>query len=97
MKSLVLAEKPSVGKEIGRVLGCNKRQKTHWEDGRYVVTWAMGHLIELAEPAAYDDKYKKWDLAYLPMLPDKMKHKVIRRTSAQFRIIKGLFRRDDIG
>ena len=50
MKSLILAEKPSVGKEIGRVLNCSNRKKNYWEGGRYVVTWAMGHLIELAEP-----------------------------------------------
>ena len=96
MKSLVLAEKPSVGKEIGKVLGCNNRQKTHWESPSFVVTWAMGHLVELADPSAYDERYKKWELDYLPMLPERMKHRVIRRTSQQFRSIKGLLHRKDI-
>ena len=96
MKSLVLAEKPSVGKELGRVLNCTNRQKSYWEGGGYVVTWAMGHLIELAEPSAYDERYKKWSLDYLPMLPKPMKHKVIGRTSGQFRTIKGLLNRKDI-
>ena len=96
MKSLILAEKPSVGKEIGRVLKCADRKKSYWEGSRYVVTWAMGHLIELAEPAAYDDRYKRWSLDYLPMLPERMKLSVIRRSQGQFNTIKALFRRPDI-
>ncbi|MBT3274375.1 MAG: DNA topoisomerase III [Spirochaetales bacterium] len=96
MKSLVLAEKPSVGKEIGRVLECSNRQKSHWENSSYIVTWAMGHLVELAEPSAYSEKYKKWSLDDLPMLPGQMKYKVIRRSSQQFRAIKELLHRKDI-
>lgn len=95
MKTIVLAEKPSVGKDIGRVLQCNKKTKGFWEGNDYIVTWAMGHLVELADPGEYDERYKTWALDYLPMLPERMKHKVIRRTSHQFRIIKDLFKRKD--
>jgi len=95
MKTIVLAEKPSVGKEIGRVLGCNKKTKGFWEGNDYIVTWALGHLVELADPGEYDERYKTWALDYLPMLPERMKHKVIRKTSHQFRTIKDLFKRKD--
>lgn len=96
MKTIVLAEKPSVGRELARVLRCDKKTKSFCEGKEYIVTWAMGHLVELADPGAYDEKYKKWDLQTLPMLPEKMKHKVIGRTSNQFRIIKGILNRKDI-
>jgi len=96
MKTLVLAEKPSVGRELGRVLGCSRKTKTFMEGDGYIVTWAMGHLIELADPASYDGRWATWSLDYLPMLPEKMKHKVIRRTSGQFKAIKGLFSRKDV-
>ncbi len=96
MKTLVLAEKPSVGRELGRVLRCSKKTKTFMEVDGYIVTWAMGHLIELADPAAYEGRWATWSLDYLPMLPEKMKHKVIRGTSGQFKAIKGLFPRKDV-
>ncbi len=95
MKTIVLAEKPSVGKDIGRVLACHRKTKGYWESDRYIVTWAMGHLVELADPGEYDERYKTWSLDYLPMLPERMKHKVIRKTSNQFRTIQGLFKRQD--
>jgi len=97
MKTLVLAEKPSVGKEIARVLNCGNRQKSYCEGKEYIVTWAMGHLVELAEPSAYDERYQKWDLNLLPMLPEKMKHQVIRKTSHQFRQIRTFLNRKDLG
>ncbi|MGE5453789.1 MAG: DNA topoisomerase, partial [Methylocystaceae bacterium] len=96
MKSLVLAEKPSVAKEIGRVLGCKGGGKGYLEGPNYVVTWALGHLVTLAEPDDYDAKYKQWRLEDLPMLPDKLKLKTIRQTSHQFQIVKGLMKRQDI-
>lgn len=96
MKSLVLCEKPSVAKEIARVLGCGQKHKTHHEGGRYVVTWALGHLIELAEPEDYDHKYKTWKLEDLPLLPQNMKLKVIRNVSHQYRAVAGLCKRNDI-
>jgi DNA topoisomerase-3 len=96
MKSIVLAEKPSVAKELARVLNCNKNGKGFFEGGQYVVTWALGHLVTLAEPAAYDPKYKTWDMKDLPMLPEKMKLTVIRQTSHQFRTVTQLMKRNDI-
>ena len=97
MKALVLAEKPSVGQELSRVLGCTAKARGYSEGPGHVVSWAMGHLVELAEPHAYDEKYRHWSLDSLPMLPPEMRHRVIPRSSQQFRTIKGLFQRKDIG
>ncbi len=97
MKSLVLAEKPSVGKELAKVLGCSGGGKGYLEGKSFVVTWAMGHLVELADPSRYDPKYKSWKLEDLPMLPSKMKFKVIGKTSKQFNTVKSLMKRNDIG
>ncbi|RXZ80172.1 DNA topoisomerase III [Paenibacillaceae bacterium] len=95
MKALVLAEKPSVAKELARVLGCNQKQKHHYEGNQYVVTWALGHLVTLAEPEEYDSKYKTWNLDDLPLLPEKMSLKVMKETSHQFRGIAQLCKRQD--
>ncbi|MHB8916795.1 MAG: DNA topoisomerase III [Desulfocucumaceae bacterium] len=97
MKSLVLAEKPSVAREIARVLNCSNKSKGYIEGSRYVVTWALGHLVTLAEPEDYDDKYKQWRLEDLPMVPEEMKLKVIRQTSHQFQVVRNLMKRQDIG
>jgi len=94
-KIIVLAEKPSVGREIARVLGCHRRQRGYCEGGRYIVTWAMGHLVELAEPAAYNPAYKRWSLSSLPMLPAEMKLQVIPRTKDQYDQISSLLKRPD--
>ncbi|MGE5403612.1 MAG: DNA topoisomerase III [Candidatus Saccharibacteria bacterium] len=96
MKSLVLAEKPSVAREIARVLKCGDKSKGYLEGQQYVVTWALGHLVTLAEPEDYDQKLKEWRLEDLPMLPQKMKLKVIRQTAHQYQVVRGLMRRDDI-
>lgn len=96
MKSLVLAEKPSVAKEIARVLGCNVKHKSYLEGPQYVVTWALGHLVELAEPEAYDKKYKTWSLEDLPLLPAKMNIRVMKETSHQFKAIQALSKRNDL-
>ena len=72
MKSLVLAEKPSVARELARVLGCNQKHKSYMEGNQYIVTWALGHLIELKMPEHYDTKYKTWNLEDLPIIPQKM-------------------------
>ena len=93
MKSLVLAEKPSVAREIARVLKCSSKNKGYMEGPNYVVTWALGHLVTLAEPQDYDQKLKEWRLEDLPMLPGKMKLKVIRQTSHQFQVVKKLMSR----
>jgi len=96
MKSIVLAEKPSVGRDLARVLGCGSKQKSFIEGKNYIVTWAMGHLVELADPETYNEKWKTWALEALPMLPEKMRHKVIRKTSHQFNTVKRLFQRNDV-
>ncbi|MDQ1909179.1 DNA topoisomerase III [Paenibacillus sp. GD4] len=96
MKSLVLAEKPSVAKEIARVLGCNQKHKHYMEGPKHVVTWALGHLVTLAEPEDYDVKFKTWDLEDLPLLPGRMKLKLIRETTPQFKAIQGLAARPDL-
>ena len=97
MKSMVLAEKPSVAKEIARILQCRKTGRGFLEGNQYVVTWALGHLVTLAEPEDYDKKYREWRLPDLPMLPEKMKLKVIGKTSHQYRVVSGLMKRNDIG
>ncbi|MEF3302714.1 DNA topoisomerase III [Paenibacillus sp. GYB003] len=97
MKSLVLAEKPSVAKEIARVLGATAKQKSWFEGPKHVVTWALGHLVELAEPEDYDPSYKTWRLDDLPIVPGEMKLKVIRETSHQYKAVAQLCKRSDIG
>lgn len=95
MKSLVIAEKPSVARDIARVLGANQKNGGVLEGKKYVVTWALGHLVTLADPEEYDKKYEKWEIATLPMLPKDMKLVVIRQTGKQFSIVKAqLFRKD---
>lgn len=96
MKSLVLAEKPSVAREIARVLGCKQQHKHHFEGNQYIVTWALGHLIELKMPEHYDSKYKTWRLEDLPIIPEKMGLNIIRQTSHQFHAIENLAKRADI-
>lgn len=97
MKSLVLAEKPSVAKEIARVLGCGGKHPGYLEGPKHVVTWALGHLVTLAEPEDYDAKYRSWNLEDLPLLPDKMKLKVMKETSHQYKAVAQLCKRSDIG
>ena len=81
-KILVLAEKPSVGKELARVLQCKKNAGGYIEGDKYIVTWALGHLVTLAEPEAYGEQYKQWNMETLPMIPQKMKLKVIPESVA---------------
>ena len=95
-KTLVLAEKPSVARDIARVLNCSAKGNGYLEGKSYVVTWALGHLVTLAEPEAYDDKYKAWRLEDLPMLPDKLMLIVIKQTSKQFNAVKAQMNRKDI-
>ena len=97
MKSLVIAEKPSVARDIARVLHCNQKGNGILEGKEYVVTWALGHLVTLADPEEYDKKYVKWDMETLPMMPEKMKLVVIRQTSKQYQAVKAQLFRKDIG
>ena len=97
MKSLVIAEKPSVARDIARVLGANQKNGGILEGKNYVVTWALGHLVTLADPEEYDRKYEKWEMETLPMLPKEMKLVVIRQTGRQFSVVKTQLFRKDIG
>ena len=97
MKQLVLAEKPSVARDIARVMGATRKADGFIEGNQYVVTWALGHLVTLADPDAYDEKYKQWRLEDLPMLPTKMKLVVIGQTKKQFYTVQKLMARNDVG
>ena len=93
---LVLAEKPSVGRTLAAALGCNQRGNGYLEGREYVVTWALGHLVELAQPATYGDQYRRWSLASLPILPNDLKLEPIENTKEQFKVVKSLMNRSDI-
>ncbi|MHA6252852.1 DNA topoisomerase III [Oceanobacillus sp. CAU 1775] len=95
-KTLVLAEKPSVGRDIARVLNCSKKGNGYLEGSKYIVTWALGHLVTLADPPQYDDKYKTWKLDDLPMLPPHLKTVVIKQTSKQYSAVKAQLNRKDV-
>ncbi len=95
-KTLVLAEKPSVGRELARVLGCTRGANGYLEGERYVVTWALGHLVSLADPEAYEKKWEKWDMEELPMLPQPMKLTVLPESRKQYQIVSGLMKRPDL-
>ena len=95
-KKLVLAEKPSVGRDIARVLKCTQKGNGYLEGPNYVVTWALGHLVTLADPERYDPKYQTWRLEDLPMLPTPLKLDVIKSTGGQYNAVKQQMLRKDI-
>lgn len=96
MKSLVIAEKPSVGRDIARVLKCSKVSNGAIEGNKYIVTWGFGHLVTLADPEDYDKKYKEWKMEHLPMIPEHFKLEVMKQTGKQFNNIKQLIHRNDV-
>ncbi|RDI42322.1 DNA topoisomerase III [Falsibacillus pallidus] len=95
-KTLVLAEKPSVGRDIARVLNCTKSANGYLEGGQYIVTWALGHLVTLADPESYGNEYKTWKLEDLPIIPPELKLVVIKQTGKQFNAVKSLMNRGDV-
>ncbi|HDX9578152.1 TPA: DNA topoisomerase III [Bacillus pseudomycoides] len=95
-KSIVIAEKPSVARDIARVLKCDKKGNGYIEGSKYIVTWALGHLVTLADPESYDVKYKTWNLEDLPMLPERLKLTVIKQTGKQFHAVKSQLTRNDV-
>ncbi len=97
MKKLVLAEKPSVARDIARVLKCGKKLNGSIEGKDYVVTWALGHLVTLADPEGYDKKYREWKMEDLPMIPKKMELVVIKQTAKQYQTVKSQLFRSDVG
>lgn len=95
-KSLVLAEKPSVARDIARVLGCHKKGNGFLEGQQYIVTWALGHLVTHADPEGYGAKYKEWKLEHLPIVPDPFKIVPIRQTTKQLNAVKAQLKRQDV-
>lgn len=95
-KTLVIAEKPSVGRDIGRVLKCGKKIDGALEGSQYIVTWGLGHLVTLADPEHYDKKYKDWKMEDLPMLPEKMDIEIIKQTGKQYQAVKRQIYRKDV-
>ncbi len=91
-KTIVLAEKPSVGRELAKVLGCRTKAEGCIIGEKYIVTWALGHLVTLAGPEEYDEKYKKWSMETLPMLPEKTELCVIPETKKQYAVVKKLIK-----
>ena len=96
MKSLVIAEKPSVARYIARVLKCSKNGNGCIEGEKYIVTWGLGHLVTLADPEDYDKKYKEWKMEHLPMMPETFKLEVIKQTGKQYNAVKTLIHRNDV-
>lgn len=95
-KSLVLAEKPSVARDIANVLKCHKKGNGFLEGDKYIVTWALGHLVTLADPESYDVKYKTWNLEDLPMLPERLRLTVIKQSGKQYNAVKSQLNRNDV-
>lgn len=95
-KTLILTEKPSVAKDIARVMGCKKNGNGCIVGDKYIVTWALGHLVTLADPETYDAKYKTWRMEDLPMLPQNMKLVVIGQTSKQFKAVSSLLNSNEV-
>ncbi len=96
MSKLVVCEKPSVAQSVGKVLGASKRCDGYLEGGGYLVSWCVGHLVELAQPEAYGETYAKWRLEDLPILPEKWRYQVSPSTKKQFQILKELMSREDV-
>ena len=94
-KILVIAEKPSAGKDIARILGVTNTNDGYMENEQYIVTWAIGHLIGLKDPEEIDPKYQRWNVDDLP-LPYDNGLKVLTNTRSQYRVVKGLIQREDI-
>lgn len=96
MKELVIAEKPSVARDIARVLKCNKKINGGLEGEHFIVTWALGHLVTLADPEQYSARYKEWNMEDLPMVPEHFKVEVIKKTNKQYQAVKQLLWRKDV-
>ena len=94
---LVICEKPSVAMSIAKVIGATGRQNGYYEGGGYIVSWCVGHLIQMASPPAYDEKYSKWKLEDLPIIPRQYKYEVVRANGGQFNTLKKLMNFKEIG
>ena len=92
---VVVAEKPSVARDISKVIGANAKKNGFYEGNNYRVTWCIGHLVTLSYPETYDIKYKKWKIEYLPIIPEDMKTEVIREVKEQYRIVSQLMNHNE--
>lgn len=90
---LVIAEKPSVARDIASVLGANQKRNGYLEGNGYQVTWCIGHLVQLADPEAYDENYKRWSMHTLPIMPERFQHEVVPATKSQFHIVQQLIQK----
>ncbi len=95
-KKLIIAEKPSVARDIARVLKCTRKGDGIIEGGDYIITWALGHLVELAPPEKYNEKFKTWNMIDLPIIPSELKLEVIKKTSKQYHAVKKQLNRNDV-
>ena len=93
---LVIAEKPSVAQAIARVIGAGERKEGYLQGNGYLVSWCIGHLVELATPESYDEKYARWKKDDLPIVPNEWKYQVSNATKKQFQILKKLMNRSDV-
>lgn len=95
-KQLIITEKPSVARDFARVLNVSGKHNGYIENDKYVISWCVGHLVEMLYPEAYDEKYSKWRLEDLPFLPQTYKYGVIQRSKEQYSIVNNLLHREDI-
>ena len=95
-KILVIAEKPSVGRDIARVLGCRGKRQGALEGENYIVSWAVGHLVTLCDPEDYTPQWKKWQMDVLPMMPKELKLKAISKTKDQLKVLKELMAEKEV-
>ena len=96
MHKLVVAEKNSVAQSLARVIGATKRCDGYYEGNGYLVTWCVGHLVELSPPERYDERFAKWRLEDLPILPERWLYEVSQATGKQYQILKSLMERADV-
>nr|MCR5748191.1 DNA topoisomerase III [Lachnospiraceae bacterium] len=95
-KTLIITEKPSVAREYSAILDVKGKGEGLIENDKYVITWCVGHLVEMSYPDAYDEKYKKWNLQDLPFLPEEYKYAVIKNTNSQYKVVNRCLHREDI-
>ena len=93
---LVIAEKPSVAFSIAKALGISGKKDGYIEGGGYIITWCVGHLVALAEPSAYDNRFAKWAYEDLPIIPEHFKYKINGEKNKQFKVVKDLMHKKDV-
>lgn len=93
---LVISEKPSVAASIAKVIGADTKENGYYEGSGYIVSWCVGHLIELAQPQEYNAIYEKWSYDTLPIIPEEWKYSVKADTKAQYKVLRELMHRDNI-